>query len=128
MLLPTDRHYSATHQWALPLPDGSISVGITDFAQEQLGDVMFVQLPEPGIEVKPENACALVESVKSASDVYPPVAGTILTVNNSLKDDPGSVNSDPYRSWFFTMMPASVAACDALLNAAQYQSLIDQEV
>src|SRR5487761_2015259 len=97
---PEDRRYSATHQWARQNPDGSLTIGITDFAQAQLGDVVFVELPPVGKIVDAGEACAMVESVKSASDVHTPVAGMVIAVNESLPDTPESINTKPYESWF----------------------------
>lgn len=124
---PEDRRYSPTHQWARPNPDGTLSVGITDFAQSQLGDVMFIQLPEVGREVTAGEACALVESVKSASDVYAPVSGTIAAINETLPDSAELLNTDPYGNWLFTLHPKTTHDYEALMSAAQYHSFIDQE-
>ncbi|MDE1981518.1 MAG: glycine cleavage system protein GcvH [Betaproteobacteria bacterium] len=124
---PEDRRYSPTHQWARPNPDGTLAVGITDFAQSQLGDVMFIQLPEVGREVAAGEACALVESVKSASDVHAPASGTIVTVNEALPDHAESLNTEPYDSWLFTLRPKTTHDYEALMSAAQYHSFIDQE-
>ena len=124
---PEDRRYSPTHQWARPNPDGTIAVGITDFAQSQLGDVMFIQLPEVGRKVTAGEACALVESVKSASDVHAPVSGTIAAINETLPDSAESLNADPYGSWLFTLHPKTTHDYEALMSAAQYHSFIDQE-
>jgi glycine cleavage system H protein len=121
---PQDRRYSATHQWALPQGDGSLLVGITDFAQSQLGDVMFVQLPSMGQVVSMDEPCALVESVKTASDVYAPVAGTILAVNSTLPETPEMLNSTPYESWFFKLRPDSPKSWDTLMTAEQYDAFI----
>lgn len=124
---PEDRRYSPTHQWARPNPDGTLAIGITDFAQSQLGDVMFVQLPETGRAVTAGEACALVESVKSASDVHAPVAGTVAAVNETLADHAESLNTDPYASWLFTLHTTSTHDYDALMSAVQYRSFIHQE-
>lgn len=121
---PPDRRYSTTHQWAMPQTDGSLLVGITDFAQSQLGDVMFVQLPSVGQVVPVNEPCALVESVKTASDVVAPVAGTILAINSALPDTPELLNSAPYKSWFFKLQPDSPNSWDALMTAEQYDAFI----
>ena len=92
---PSDRRYTITHQWAMPSEEGMLLVGITDFAQSQLGDVMFVQLPDISRSVQANEACALVESVKTASDVYAPVAGTVVATNNALTDAPEILNLSP---------------------------------
>ena len=124
---PEDRRYTATHQWARQNPDTSLSVGITDFAQSQLGDVVFVALPPVGKIVGADEACAVVESVKSASDVHAPVAGTIIAVNETLADRPESINTEPYQSWFFKLQPDAAQSYESLMSAAQYQTLVDQE-
>ncbi|MHB8353978.1 MAG: glycine cleavage system protein GcvH [Burkholderiales bacterium] len=124
---PEDRRYTATHQWARQNPDGSLTVGITDFAQSQLGDVVFVELPPVGKIVGADEACAMVESVKSASDVHSPVAGTIIAVNEALADKPESINTSPYDSWFFKLQPDAAQSHERLMSAAQYRTLVNQE-
>jgi glycine cleavage system H protein len=127
MPVPEDRRYTATHQWARQNPDGSLTIGITDFAQSQLGDVMFVELPPVGKTVGADEACALVESVKSASDVHAPVAGTIIAVNEALSGTTETINTTPYESWFFKIQPNAAQSYEHLMSAAQYQTLINQE-
>jgi glycine cleavage system H protein len=122
MTTPTDRRYGATHEWALREADGTLSVGITHFAQAQLGDIVFVQLPEPGRVVKSGEDCAVIESVKAAGDVHAPVAGEVVAVNTALADAPEKINEDPYAAWVFRLRPASPADYDALLDAAAYAS------
>ena len=117
---PNDRKYSAEHQWALPEADGTITVGITDHAQELLGDLVFVELPDVGKEFVAEQEAAVVESVKAASDVYAPVAGTVTAVNTSVSDSPEAVNQDAYAAWLFKMKPANIADVNALLDATAY--------
>jgi len=124
---PEDRRYTATHQWARQNPDGSLTVGITDFAQAQLGDVVFVELPPVGKIVGADEACAVVESVKSASDVHAPVAGTIIAINEALPGTPESINTSPYESWFFKLQPDAAQSYESLMSAAQYQTLVNQE-
>ena len=124
---PEDRRYTATHQWARQNPDGSLTIGITDFAQAQLGDVVFVELPPVGKIVDAGEACAMVESVKSASDVHTPVAGMVIAVNESLPDTPESINTKPYESWFFKLQPHAAQSYEGLMSAAQYQTLVNQE-
>jgi glycine cleavage system H protein len=118
---PDDRRYSQTHQWAKPDADGLLDVGITDFAQSQLGDVVFVQLPETGRTVARDEACALVESVKSASDVHAPVSGVIIAINDALPNHVDSVNTSPYDAWFFKMKPDSADAVNSLMTAEEYR-------
>ncbi len=117
--------FTKDHEWVRL--DGRIAtVGITDHAQTALGDVVFVDLPEPGREVSEAEACAVVESVKAASDVYAPLAGRITEHNAALSDDPALVNSDPVGSgWFFKMELADPAAFDALMDAAAYDALVE---
>lgn len=118
---PTDLKYSTTHQWIRAEADGTFTVGITDFAQQQLGDVVFVELPENGADVGAEQDVAVVESVKSASDVYAPVAGRITAINEALPDTPELVNEDPYgKGWFFKIEPVDAADLDNLLDADAY--------
>jgi glycine cleavage system H protein len=119
---PADRRYGASHEWALREADGTLSVGITHFAQAQLGDIVFVQLPEPGRVVKSGEDCAVIESVKAAGDVHAPVAGEVVAVNTALADAPEKINEDPYAAWVFRLRPASPADYDALLDAAAYAS------
>jgi glycine cleavage system H protein len=120
MTTPTDRRYGASHEWALREADGTLSVGITHFAQEQLGDIVFVQLPEPGRVMKQGEDCAVIESVKAAGDVHAPVAGEVVAVNTALADTPEKINEDPYAAWIFRLRPAAPAEYDALLDAAAY--------
>ncbi len=124
---PEDLRYTATHQWARRNPDGSLTVGITDFAQAQLGDVVFVALPPVGKIVGADEACAVVESVKSASDVHAPVAGRIMAINGALPGTTESINTSPYESWFFKLQPDAAHSYEHLMSAAQYQTLINQE-
>lgn len=120
---PDDLHYASTHEWAR-LHDGSVVVGISDHAQDALGDVVYVELPEAGQEVQAGEEVAVVESVKAASDVYAPVGGTVAAVNEALADGPEIVNQDPYGDgWFFRMEPHDESQLDELLNADAYTEL-----
>ena len=121
---PSDRRYTITHQWAMPSEEGMLLVGITDFAQSQLGDVMFVQLPDISRSVQANEACALVESVKTASDVYAPGAGTVVATTNALTDAPEILNLSPYISWFFKLRPDSAQAWETLMTAEQYDAFV----
>lgn len=118
--IPADLRFAASHEWARLEADGSVTVGISDHAQEALGDVVFVELPEVGAELAAGQEAGVVESVKAASDIYAPIAGTVLAVNDVLTDSPELVNSDPYASWFFKLQPSNGADIDALLDAAGY--------
>lgn len=120
--IPADLRYTASHEWARLESDGSITVGISDHAQEALGDVVYVELPEIGRQVQAGQEAGVVESVKAASDIYSPLAGEVIAVNTALADAPEQVNSDPYGSWFFRLKPADPAAMDSLLDAAAYQA------
>ena len=117
---PNDRKYSAEHQWALPEADGTITVGITDFAQETLGDLVFVQLPEVGSDVSANQQVAVVESVKTASDVFAPMSGKIIAVNDAAVDAPEKINEDAYAAWLFKIQPSNAAEYDALMSADAY--------
>lgn len=119
--IPADLKYVASHEWIRVEADGTVTVGITDFAQDQLGDVVFVELPEVGSDVAAEQDIAVVESVKAASDIYAPLAGKIIAVNEALADAPEKVNEDPYgEAWFFKMELADAADLDGLLDADAY--------
>lgn len=127
MSTPEQLKYSATHQWARRESDGTVSVGITDHAQEQLGDVVFVDGPKVGSNVRQGEVCGVIESVKAASDIYAPLSGEVITVNAELADAPEKVNEDPYAAWMFRVKPADAAELDALLDAAAYQKIADAE-
>ena len=120
MNIPSNLKYTKSHEWVRVEADGTVTVGITDHAQELLGDLVFVELPEVGKELAAEQEAAVVESVKAASDVYAPIAGTVVAVNNAVPVAPESVNQDAYAAWLFKMKPANAADVDALLDAAAY--------
>ena len=120
MNIPSDLKYTKSHEWVRVEADGTVTVGITDHAQELLGDLVFVELPDVGKELAAEKEAAVVESVKAASDVYAPIAGTVIAVNNAVPDTPESVNQDAYAAWLFKMKPANAADVDALLDATAY--------
>jgi glycine cleavage system H protein len=123
--VPDDLRYTADHEWAR-IEGGRIRIGITDYAQDALGDVVFVQLPEPGTKVEAGGACSEVESTKSVSDIYAPVAGTVVEVNTELADAPQRLNEDPYgEGWICVIELADSASLDGLLDAGGYQQLID---
>ncbi|MCQ4348816.1 glycine cleavage system protein GcvH [Pseudomonas stutzeri] len=122
---PAELRYAASHEWARLEADGSVTVGITDHAQEALGDVVFVELPEVGKALGAGEQAGVVESVKAASDIYAPLAGTVIAVNEALADAPESVNADPYGAWFFRLQPVAAADLDQLLDAAGYQASCD---
>ena len=119
--IPADLKYVASHEWLRLETDGSVTVGITHHAQELLGDIVFVELPEVGAELAAEDQAGVVESVKAASDVYAPIAGTVLEANQALVDAPETANSDPYGDgWFFKIKPANESDLDGLMSAEQY--------
>ncbi|MCM2319861.1 MAG: glycine cleavage system protein GcvH [Pseudomonas sp.] len=122
---PAELRYAASHEWARLEEDGSVTVGITDHAQEALGDVVYVELPEVGKALAAGEQAGVVESVKAASDIYAPVAGTVIAVNEALADAPEAVNSDPYEAWFYRLQPANAAELAQLLDAAAYQASCD---
>jgi glycine cleavage system H protein len=126
MDVPSDLRYSRDHEWARVGADGRVTVGITAFAQDALGDVVYVQVPEVGAEVGGGDALAEVESTKSVSDIYAPLAGTVVAVNERLADQPELLNLEPYGAgWIFVLEPADPAAVEALLDAEAYRALIE---
>ncbi|WP_435932545.1 glycine cleavage system protein GcvH [Moraxella bovoculi] len=121
--IPSELKYVASHEWLRLESDGTITVGITDHAQDLLGDVVFVELPEVGSEVEADQEIAVVESVKAASDVYAPIAGEIVEINEELVDAPELTNEDPYgKAWFFKIKPTNPADYDGLMTADEYES------
>lgn len=121
-IIPDNLKYTKTHEWARLEDDGTVTVGITDHAQSQLGDMVFVELPEAGAKLAAGKECAVVESVKAASDVYSPLNGEVLEVNEALTDAPEIINQDPYgKGWLFRM--SATDSLDGLLDAAAYEKL-----
>ena len=126
--IPVDLKYAKSHEWVRDNDDGTVTVGISDSAQDQLGDMVFVELPEVGASVTAEEACAVVESVKAASDVYAPVSGEIVEVNENLGEGPEIVNQDPYgEGWIFRMQPSDADAVGGLMDAEAYGAFLDSE-
>jgi glycine cleavage system H protein len=126
--IPVDLKYAKTHEWVSLNDDGTVTVGISDNAQEQLGDMVFVEVPEVGQKLEATEACAVVESVKAASDVYAPVAGEITAVNEALTVTPETVNQDAYGAgWIFRMQPADLSELDTLMDAEAYETFIASE-
>lgn len=123
-IVPDNLKYVKTHEWANLEQDGLVQVGISDFAQHQLGDVVFIELPERGRKVIAGEACAVIESVKAASDIYSPVSGEIVDVNTVLTDVPELVNQDSYLHWLFRVKPSNPAELDKLLIAGQYAASV----
>ena len=124
MSIPQNLRYTSSHEWVLKNADGSLSVGITHHAQDALGDIVFLELPNVGQTLHASANCAVVESVKAASDIYAPVSGEIVAINDSLAASPELINSAPYDSWFFKIMPSSPTEIDVLLDANAYGAQI----
>ncbi len=126
--IPANLRYAATHEWARLEEDGSVTVGVTDHAQEALGDVVFVEPAELDLEVQAGVEVSVVESVKAASDIYSPVSGKIIEVNTNLENSPEKVNEDPYgEGWFFRLEPSDPAELDELLDAEAYAETVESE-
>jgi glycine cleavage system H protein len=124
--VPSNLKYAKTHEWAQREDDNIIRVGITDFAQEELGDLVYIELPELGRKVKAQEQCAVVESVKTASDLFSPVTGEVVAVNEAVVNEPEQVNNDAYGTWLFCIKADDFSELDALLNADAYQQMIEQ--
>ncbi|NPD66154.1 glycine cleavage system protein GcvH [Lichenicola cladoniae] len=121
-----EMRYTKEHEWVRLEEDGTVTVGITDHAQEALGDIVFVELPESGRVLAEGESCAVVESVKAASDIYAPMAGTVLDMNELLTEDPSLVNRDPEdEAWFFRLDPTNPDALQALMDEEAYQTYVD---
>lgn len=126
--VPADLRYTKTHEWVKTLPDGTVEIGITDHAQHALGDLVFVEVPEAGRTLAAGEPCAVVESVKAASDVYSPVAGEVTAANAELASAPERVNQDPYGAgWLLRLKPADAGAVAQLMSAADYQAMLKEE-
>lgn len=126
-MIPNNLRYTADHEWAQVTDAGTVRVGITDYAQNSLGDIVFVQMPEVGTDVTADDAVGEVESTKSVSDVLAPVDGTVVARNEQLDESPELVNSDPYgEGWLYEVQPADPAAVDALLDADAYADVIGE--
>lgn len=123
--VPANLKYATSHEWVLSNDDGTVTIGITDHAQEALGDLVFVELPEVGAQIGEDQEVAVVESVKAAADVYCPLAGTVTEVNQAVVDAPESINQDAYSAWLFKLRPDNAADLDGLLDAAAYQAVAD---
>lgn len=121
--IPADLRYASTHEWARLEKDGTVTVGITDHAQEALGDIVYLELPELNSTLTAEQPVGVVESVKAASDIHAPISGTVLAVNEGLIDAPEGVNSHPYQSWFYRLQPNNPDDLQQLLDADGYQAI-----
>lgn len=125
--MPGDLQYTKEHEWLRREDDGSVTIGITDHAQAALGDLVYVELPEVGQELEADGEMAVVESVKAASDVYAPIAGTVTAVNEALADDPEKINADPYGDgWIVRLQPDAEADESGLMSPDDYQALVDE--
>ena len=125
--IPSELKYVESHEWLSMDANGVVTVGITDHAQERLGDIVFVELPKVGAELAAGDQSGVVESVKAASDVYSPIAGVVLEINETLEADPQLANTEPYtQGWFFKIRPTNPADYDALMDAAAYASEIGE--
>ena len=127
-LTPSELKYASSHEWARLDEDGTVTIGISDHAQHALGDVVFVELPDVGITLAAGDEAGVVESVKAASDIYAPVSGEVIAINEQLEDEPETVNADPYNDgWFFKLQPSDTSELEALLCAEDYQQHCDEE-
>jgi glycine cleavage system H protein len=120
MNIPADLKYTESHEWVRAEADGTVTVGITEYAQDALGDIVFVELPKVGKSYTAGDDAAVVESVKAASDIYAPVSGEVVAVNTAVSDAPDSINSDAYAAWLFKIKPSDANAINGLLDAAAY--------
>jgi len=126
--IPVELKYTKTHEWARHNDDGSVTIGITDSAQDQLGDMVYIEVPEVGQAVIAQEACAVVESVKAASDVYAPLTGEVVEVNTGLADTPETVNQDAYGAgWLFRIQPSDAGDLDALMDSEAYAGFLEAE-
>lgn len=120
MNIPAELKYTASHEWVRVEADGTIAVGITEFAQDALGDIVFIELPKVGQTLTAGTDCAVIESVKAAGDIYAPVTGEVVALNDAVVDAPESVNTDAFSAWLFKIKPANAADVDALMSAEDY--------
>ena len=124
MNVPAELKYAESHEWVRTETDGTLTVGITEYAQDALGDIVFVELPEIGQALTAGEECAVVESVKAASDIYAPVSGEVVAVNESLGEAPEQINANAYEAWLFKLKPSDLGELDGLLDAAAYGKTI----
>ena len=125
---PSELYYAKTHEWVRREEDGTVTVGITEHAQDALGDVVYVETPEVGDSIAAGDQAGVVESVKAASDIYAPVTGEVIAINEALEDAPETVNSDAFNEgWFFKLQPEDMGELDALMSAEEYEQFCDEE-
>jgi glycine cleavage system H protein len=127
MNTPQELKYTDSHEWIRQESDGTVTVGITDHAQAQLGDVVFVENPQPGRTVKKGEECGVIESVKAAADIYAPLSGEIVAANDELADAPGKINEQPYAAWMFRIKPSDASELAALLDARAYEKVAEAD-
>jgi len=128
METPGDLKFAESHEWARLNDDGTVSVGISHHAQDQLGDLVFVEVPEVDAQVKAEDAIAVVESVKAASDIYAPIAGTVVATNEALADSPELINDSPFEDgWIFTLQPDNKDDLESMMAATDYDAMVENE-
>lgn len=127
MNVPANLKYAKSHEWARLEADGSVTIGISDHAQEALGDIVFLELPEVGRKVKTGEEIAVIESVKAASDIYAPLSGEVIATNNAAADVPESVNADAYAAWLFKIKPSNPDEYETLLDAVSYAKVVRSE-
>ena len=122
MTTPTNLKYAASHEWVKTEADGTLTIGVSDHAQEALGDIVFLELPAVGRVIKAGETVAVIESVKAASDIYSPVSGEVIAINDAAVDAPDSVNADAYAAWLFKVKPSNMAELETLLDATAYSA------
>ena len=127
MNIPTHLKYTKSHEWVKLEEDGTATTGITNHAQELLGDMVFVEIPQVGRILKQGEECAVVESVKAAADVYAPISGEVITINPELESAPEKINEDSYSAWLYKLKPSNIEDLNDLLDAAAYQKILDSE-
>lgn len=127
MSVPAELKYAKSHEWIRLEADGTVTIGITQHAQELLGDMVFVELPKTGRSLKQDEDCAVVESVKAASDIYAPISGEVIAVNDEVESSPEKINEDCHSAWLFKLKPGNAAEIDGLLDASGYEELLASE-
>ena len=124
---PENLKYTDSHEWVKQESDGTVTIGITNHAQQQLGDVVFVESPQPGRTVKKGEECGVIESVKAAADIYAPISGEVVASNSELADAPEKINQDPYGAWMFRLKPSDAGELASLLDAAAYEKVAEAD-
>lgn len=127
MNIPTHLKYTKSHEWVKLEEDGTATTGITNHAQELLGDMVFVEIPQIGRHLKQGEECAVVESVKAAADVYAPISGEVITTNPELESAPEKINEDPYSAWLYKLKPSNIEDLNGLLDSTGYQKILESE-